>query len=125
MLVAISFLHCITMSICGIGARIERGRWVRALVGSISYQDYTIGICFFSAKHATFRDKEQRVVGWELRCVWVKRYVYQLDCCFSELALYKTIQLSVLVLYKADIIIIASNVVCSHHDIDGQMLFRP
>jgi len=28
-------------------------------------ENYEIGICCFSAKHAALRKKEQRLVGWE------------------------------------------------------------
>jgi hypothetical protein len=39
-------------------------------------KDYKIGICCFSAKHASLRVKEQRLVGSESE-YRVKRHVYQ------------------------------------------------
>jgi hypothetical protein len=50
-------------------------------------KDYKIGICCFSAKHATFRKRGKS--GWvEMRIMCVSGTTcLSTDCCFSELAL--------------------------------------
>ncbi len=74
-------------------------------------------ICF-SANHAALRTKIKYWLAWNQDNVseWS-------DMSTGELLFQSTstiqIQLSVLVLYKVDIIIISTNVTCSSHDITG------
>ena len=50
-------------------------------------KDYKIGICCFSAKHASLRSKSK---DWLARMCPSGATWLSADCCFSELALYKS-----------------------------------
>ena len=81
-------------------ARLEFSRsWVQASVKSS--KDYKIGICCFSVRHAVYNMSTSRL--------------------FFQLASTRKIQLSVLVLYKADIIIISLNLTHSCHNIADKL----
>ena len=89
---------------------------------SSQIKDYKIGICCFSVKNAVLGSKRK---DW-----WARNHVYMSernDISTRELLLQWAsnikIQLSVLVKYKPDIIIISSNVACSRQDIAVKMLF--
>ena len=79
-------------------------------------KDFKIDICCFSAKHASLRRKNKDGLAKnqdKVTCL-------PADCCISTLALIT--QLSVQVQYKANIIIISSNVTCSCHDTAEKLL---
>ena len=79
-------------------------------------KDFKIDICCFSAKHASLRRKNKDGLAQnqdKVTCL-------PADCCISTLALIT--QLSVQVQYKANIIIISSNVTCSCHDTAEKLL---
>jgi hypothetical protein len=60
--------------------------WVRAPIGS--NQDYIIGICCFSAKHAALRRKNKdRLARNRIMCPSVATCLFGGTVCFSELAL--------------------------------------
>ena len=68
-------------------------------------KDYIIGICCFSAKHAALRRKSKDWLAWNQYNVskWNDMSTSGLFQCASTI----NIQLSVLVSYKADLIIIS------------------
>ena len=66
-------------------------------------KDYEVGFCCFSAKYS-IKEKEKKRIGIILMCPSVVTCLFA-DCCFSELTL--NFQLRVLVLYKADLIIMS------------------
>ena len=99
--------------------RLQCGKsWVRASVGS--NQSYKIDICCFSAKHAAIRRKSKDWLAWNQNNV--SEWSDMSTRVFQRASTIK-IQLSVLVQYKADLIIISRKLSCSHHDIaEGKML---
>ena len=79
------------------------GRGVEPRLGQIKY--YKIGICCFSAMHATLRRKSK---------YWLARYQDNVsewdDMSISGLLFHYKTQLSMLVWYKVDLIIISLNI---------------
>ena len=67
-------------------------------------KDYNIAICCFSPKHAALRRKNKNWLTWNSVSQWGDMSIRGL---LFQWASTKKIQLSVLVLYKADIIIIS------------------
>jgi len=54
-------------------------------------KDYEIGICCFSAKHATFLGERAKTSWLRMRIMCPSGVTcLSVDCCFRELALYKS-----------------------------------
>ena len=99
-------------------ALLNYGRtWVQALIKL----DYKVDICCFSAKHTALRRKSKNGLARNQENVseWGN-----MSICGLLLQWASTIklQLSVLVLYKADLCIISLKITCSCHDIAEKLL---
>jgi hypothetical protein len=86
--------------------------WVRSTVGQT--KDYIIGICCFSAKHTSLKERAKK-------CWLVIRIMCaSVATCHSLLFQWARtilIQVSMMVYYKASIIVISWNVICSQLEI--------
>jgi hypothetical protein len=82
----------------------------------VKTKDYRIGICCFSAKHTALRSKSK---DWLTQIQdnvskWSKMSIHGMLFKWANTI---KIQLSMLIYYKADIIIISLKVNCYHYDI--------
>ena len=89
-------------------------RVLKALLGQT--KDYKNGICCFSTKHTALRRKGKNWLVRNQDNVYEWRDMFTADCCTMK------IELSLLVYYKTDIVIISSNVIYFRHDIAEHFL---
>ena len=114
-----TYLHRIGSVIASVIASRTVNRWFEARLGQT--KENKIGICWFSAKHTPLRrnikdlmDRNQDNVS-EWGDISIRRLLFQRASTIQ-------IQLSVLIQYKADLIIISLKLTCSRHDIAGKLL---